>query len=200
MGKTEAQGGNWGLTRSHMAIQGQTALEPSPHAPSLYCALARELGGHTLPGPASGITFSRGPKSPGQKRSSPGIVPVATDLLKGGRGCPRAPDEDDGRCSAGPLPTAAPQTPPPHVGITQKRWTEAAMPEPLSSARNSPTLSSSDLQPLPGRGNSPSHRPLCRASPRGLCGWPPSALRQDAASLCPRRPWKPAAGALGPCA
>lgn len=185
MGKTEARGGNWGLTRSHMAIQGQTALEPRPHALSLHRALGRELEGHTLPVPTPGITFSRGPKSPGQKRSSPGIVPVATDLLRGARGCPRAPD--DGCCSAGLLSTAAPQTPPPHVG-TQKRRTEAAMPEPFCSARNSHALSSSDPQPLPGRGNSPSHRPLCRASPRGLCGWPPPALCQDAASLCLRRP------------
>lgn len=49
MGKTEAPGGNWGLTRSHLAIQGQTALEPSPHALSLHCAVGRVLEGHTLP-------------------------------------------------------------------------------------------------------------------------------------------------------
>lgn len=55
--------------------------------------------------------------SPGEKRSSPGIVPVATDLLRGARGCLLA--LGDGRCNAGLLSTAATQTPPPHVVISR---------------------------------------------------------------------------------
>lgn len=105
-------------------------------------------GPRSAEAPRTGIMRLTGPLpqgqaflSPGQKRS-PGIVPVASDLLRGARGCPLAPD--DGRCRAGLLPTAATQTPRPHVVIPQKLQCQSLSVQPetaMHSAHQTRSLS-----------------------------------------------------------
>lgn len=97
-----------GLSQSCLAICSQTAPESRSRAPSLHGASGRMPQGHTLPRPPSGIRFRRGPEKSGhetqrpssarqnlpglgQKRSSPGTVPVAPDPLRKGSALPAGP-------------------------------------------------------------------------------------------------------------
>lgn len=157
------------------------------------------LQGHTLPTPTSGIRFRRGPKKSGHETQRPSSVrpepsrPQTEALLPRHRACGSRPAQE---AAAQALPMCN------HA----KSWTEATVPEPLCSATvamNSAHQTRSISQTVTtAAATDPYSGSL---SPTFVVGQVSNSchlqsLLQDAASVFPRQPKEPEAGALSSCA